>query len=106
MVPNRFAYIWQYAIEPTHRAAYLEAYKPDGEWAELFSRDPAYIGTVLLQDDEDEDRYVTIDYWNSKADRDAFRRRFSNEFESLDSRCEAFTKEEQFLGDFVSYGEF
>ncbi|NIN61300.1 MAG: hypothetical protein GTN55_02730 [Gammaproteobacteria bacterium] len=101
MTSERFAYIWQYTIDPTFREAFLAAYQPNGEWARLFSRDPSYIVTVLLQDDADEDRYVTIDYWKSKADRDAFRNRFSVEFDNLDSRCETFTLEEQFLGDFI-----
>ena len=101
MASERFAYIWQYTIEPSFRTAFLAAYKPSGEWAQLFSRDPSYIQTVLLQDDEDENRYVTIDYWKSKADRDSFRERYSVEFDSLDNRCETFTREEQFLGDFL-----
>jgi heme-degrading monooxygenase HmoA len=101
MASERFAYIWRYTIEPTRRPAFLAAYNPKGEWAQLFSRDPSYIETVLLQDDEDKERYVTIDYWKSKADRDFFRERNSVEFDSLDSRCEAFTKEEQFFGDFL-----
>ena len=105
MATKRFAYIWEYRIEPSRRSEYLAAYKPDGEWAALFSSDPSYIETVFLQDDEDENRFVTIDYWKSRADRDAFRKRHSGEFHSLDKRCEAFTIEERFLGDFVEVVE-
>lgn len=99
MASERFAYIWQYTIKQAHKQAFLAAYEPKGDWARLFSRDPAYIETVLLGDDQDENRYVTIDFWRSKADRDAFRARYSVEFDELDSRCEEFTEEEQFLGD-------
>ena len=105
MTFSRFAYIWQYKIKPTNRSDFLAAYQPNGEWARLFSRDPSYIETVLLRDDEDENRYVTIDYWRCKADRDSFRKRFSIEFEDLDDKCEAFTVAEQFLGDFLDVGE-
>ena len=105
MAFERFAYIWQYTIDPTRRLAFLAAYNSGGEWAKLFSRDPSHIETMLLQDDGDQNRYVTIDYWKSKADRDSFRERYSVEFESLDSKCETFTKEEQFLGDFLEIGE-
>jgi heme-degrading monooxygenase HmoA len=101
---ERFAYIWQYTIDPDCRQAFLAAYEPQGEWARLFSRDAAYIETVLLQDDKREDRYMTIDYWTSRSDRDAFREQYSIEFEELDSRCEAFTREEQFIGDFQVIG--
>ena len=105
MTSERFAYIWRYTIEPSRRQAFLAAYKPSGEWAQLFSLDPTYIETVLLQDDEDENRYVTSDYWKSKANRDSFRERYSVEFNSLDSKCEAFTKKEQFFGDFLEIVE-
>jgi heme-degrading monooxygenase HmoA len=96
---ERFTYIWQYTIEPERRSAFLAAYKPGGEWTELFARDPSYIETKLLQDLDDSDRYITVDIWKSKASRDAFRERYSSEFEALDRKCEAFTKQESFLGD-------
>ena len=105
MASKRFAYIWQYTIKPTSRSDFLAAYHPKGEWAQLFSRDPSYIETVLLRDDEDENRYLTIDYWISNADRDSFRQRYSIEFEGLDVKCEEFTVAEQFLGDFLEIGE-
>ena len=105
MASERFAYVWRYTIDPTHRTAFLAAYNSGGEWAQLFSRDPSYIETVLLQDDGDENRYVTIDFWKSKADRDLFRKRYSVEFENLDSTCESFTRDEQFIGDFLEIGE-
>lgn len=105
MATEHFAYVWSYLIEPSRRHAFLEAYKPGGKWSQLFSRDPSYIRTALFHDVEDENRYVTIDYWTSKADRDYFRERYSVEFDDLDKKCEAFTREEQFLGDFTDCGE-
>ena len=101
MAAKRFAYIWQYQINPAHKSDFLAAYGPKGEWAELFSRDPSYLGTRLLRDIEDENRYVTIDYWVSRSDRDSFRKRYAAEFSELDSRCEEFTQNEQFVGDYV-----
>lgn len=98
---QRFAYIWRYEIDPLHRSAFVKAYHSAGEWVQLFSRDPAYIKTVFLQDIEDKNQYVTIDFWKSRADRDAFRKRYSDEFERLDVRCEALTKAEHFIGDYL-----
>jgi hypothetical protein len=101
MARNRFAYIWRYTIEPAYRSAFLAAYNPRGEWAQLFALDPSYIETLLLHDSEDENLFVTIDFWTSKANRDSFRKQFSAEFDALDSRCETFTRDEQFLGDYL-----
>ena len=101
MKSDRFAYIWQYLIDPVYRGEFLAAYDSQGEWARLFSRDPSYIETMLLQDPEEENRYVTIDFWKSKADRDMFQKKYTIEFDRLDSRCESFTTKEQFLGDYL-----
>ena len=101
MATGRFAYIWQYEIHPARREEFLAAYNPNGEWANLFSSDPSYLGTRLLQDAEDENRYATIDYWTSRADRDDFRVRFAEEFDQLDRRCENFTRGEKFIGDYT-----
>lgn len=105
MESERFAYIWRYTIDPARRSDFLAAYNSRGEWAKLFSRDPSYIETILAQDVEDENRYVTIDFWKSKVDRNSFRERYSIDYAGLDSRCEAFTKEEQFLGDYIEIVE-
>ena len=104
MADERFAYVWQYTIEPARRSEFLAAYDSQGAWVRLFSSDPSYIKTLLIQDVADENRYMTIDFWKSKADRDAFKRRNSIEFNELDKNCEAFTVEERFLGDFVELG--
>lgn len=100
MSSTRFVYIWTYRIDPQFRDEFLAAYRADGEWARLFQRDSTYLGTALIQDSQDADRYATIDYWTSRADRDAFRRRHRAAFEALDRRCERYTREETFIGDF------
>jgi heme-degrading monooxygenase HmoA len=40
-------------------------YGPDGEWAQFFRQGVGYIGTELLRDLEEPDRYVVIDRWES-----------------------------------------
>lgn len=100
MISGDFVYMWQYLIDPACREAFLAAYVPGGAWTALFSRDPAYFGTLLIQDIDNKDRYVTIDFWRSATDRDAFRDRFRREFDGLDAACESLTLDERFLGDF------
>lgn len=100
MPDHRFVYIWRYVVEPTCHKGFLDNYGPNGTWARLFHRGAGYIQTVLLQDENEKNVYLTVDYWNSKADRDLFRERYAEEFLALDTACEAFTVEEQFIGDF------
>ena len=101
MTHSNFAYIWQYSINLEREAEFLAAYRSDGDWAKLFSRDSDYIRTVLLQDSSGKNVYMTVDYWTSKSARDSFRVAFSEEFKELDERCEAYTVKEVFVGDFV-----
>jgi len=101
MASARFAYCWRYTINPSRRPEFLAAYGPGGEWTRLFSHDSSYLRTVLLQDVADENQYMTVDFWESRAARDSFRDRYRDAFEQLDSKCEAFTVEEHFLGDYL-----
>ena len=98
---SRFAYVWQYLVDPARRKDFLAAYGPDGAWVRLFARDSNYFGTVLLSDADNEERFVTIDYWSSRDARDAFRTVHAADFSSLDRQCEAYTVTEEFLGDFM-----
>ncbi len=96
----RFAYIWEYSVRPEAVEEFVEAYGPLGDWTLLFSRSEGYIRTELVRDEQDPTRFLTIDYWRSRTDKDAFRQSFSGEFEALDRKCESYTEVEQFLGDF------
>ena len=100
MQTERFAYVWQYTIRGDRLPEFLAAYRPDGEWTKLFSRDPNYIGTELFRDSDRPDRYMTVDYWTSRSARDAFREAYSR----LDEKCELYTLSESFVGDFVIIG--
>ena len=45
--------------------AFEGVYGPNGEWARFFRQGAGYIGTELLRDVEEFDRYVVIDRWES-----------------------------------------
>jgi len=103
MNSGSFVYIWQYIIDLNFKTEFLTAYRADGDWVQLFSRDANYIKTELLQNSNHKDQYVTVDYWTSKSARDLFRVKYSQEFEELDKRCEIYTKIELFIGDYVIF---
>lgn len=95
-----FAYIWEFFVDENNREKFLRYYGPNGDWVALFRNGQGYIESELLEDQENPQRFLTIDYWESKADRDAFRRRYAREFEMLDQACEAFTRTEKLIGEF------
>jgi len=101
-----FAYAWEYRVRPDAIDEFVRHYGPGGSWVVLFSRADGYLGTRLLRDREDPERFVTIDTWVTAAACAAFRERFAADFDALDAACEALTLEERHLGDFdTAYAE-
>ena len=45
--------------------AFKDAYGPNGDWAQFFRHGTGYIGTELLRDVDEPDRYIVIDRWES-----------------------------------------
>lgn len=95
----RFTYLWEYIVKADCLVQFRQAYGPDGDWVQLLSQSDGFIKTELLHDIENPNRFLTIDYWESKEARDRFRIQFAGKFDALDEACEAFTIEERFLGD-------
>ncbi|MEJ2204176.1 MAG: GNAT family N-acetyltransferase [Gemmatimonadota bacterium] len=96
-----YALIWTYEIRTALTGRFQKHYGPTGSWAQLFQRAPGFLGTQLLQDESQENRYVTIDRWTSKAAYDSFRDRFNQAYEALDERCTSLTLQESFNGAFT-----
>ncbi len=91
--------VWQFRIVPESREAFLAAYGPQGEWAQLFRRAEGYMGTELLAMIDDSDIYVTLDRWRSREDFALFQQRFGAEYRVLDERCTSLTVSETKLGE-------
>ena len=103
MTKKGFVYIWEYLVKTEHLTEFKHLYGPDGDWVKLFKNCKGYVTTNLHQDINNPQRFVTVDLWSSKIDRDNFRIKYSKEFTALDEFCEDFTQNESFLGDFESY---
>ncbi len=101
---KHYVYIWEFDVLPQYLAEFLRCYAPDGEWAALFRRSEGYLGTLLLNDEAQPMRFVTVDRWTSRESHDAFRVRFGDAYDALDRQCEAFTSGEASLGSFVGIG--
>ena len=64
------ALVFRYEVRDPE--AFADAYGPEGEWAHFFRRGQGYIGTELLHDVEEGDRYLVIDRWESIEAYNAF----------------------------------
>jgi len=102
MSKPEFIYVWEYIVRIEFLEEFKAAYGKEGEWVKFFESAPGYIGTELHQDINNSRRFITVDYWKSKQDRDEFKKANSGAFEAIDQRCEKFTESEKHLGDFNS----
>ncbi|MEO8400002.1 MAG: hypothetical protein ABI550_09350 [Ignavibacteriaceae bacterium] len=93
-------YIWEFKINQKKVIDFEKAYSSDGLWAQLFRKDSRYIKTKLIRDSQDQNHYLTIDYWKDSQSFDLFKEKFKSEYEYLDKIYESFTESEKFLGNF------
>lgn len=98
---KEYAYVWQFDVHPEAEASFRREYGPQGSWAVLFRRDPAYIETLLFEDRAHPGRYLTIDRWRSAEAFHTFKERFAADYAEIDRRCEAFTRHEAELGTYL-----
>jgi heme-degrading monooxygenase HmoA len=64
------ALVFRYEVRDPE--AFERAYGPEGDWALFFRQGRGYIGTELLHDLDEPERYLVIDRWESAEAYDAF----------------------------------
>jgi heme-degrading monooxygenase HmoA len=97
---SAFVIIWEFHVNARKRRAFERAYGPDGDWAKFFREGKGYLGTELIQDTQQPDRYLTMDYWNSRANYETFKKQNRKMYEIIDQKCEALTTKEVEIGKF------
>jgi hypothetical protein len=72
---------FEYEVAPDARAEFEAVYGPDGQWAQFFRTDDAYVETTL--EPVGEGRYVVTDHWRSRAHYERFLERNAERYEEL-----------------------
>jgi heme-degrading monooxygenase HmoA len=93
--------LWEFRVQPGREAEFEAAYGPEGDWARLFRRSPAYHGTELLRDAEAPERYLTLDRWDDARAFEAFKAEHGADYDVLDRACEPLCVREQLVGRFT-----
>lgn len=97
---------YRYRVHPAQIRAFEHAYGPDGPWAQLFARHPAYRRTRLFRHNSEAFVYVTIDVWDSKEAYDEFRRDNADDYNRLDAQLAMLKLEELLLGYYEGPEEY
>jgi heme-degrading monooxygenase HmoA len=72
------ALVFRYEVRDP--AEFERVYGSDGEWAQFFRQGTGYIGTELLRDVEEPERYLVIDRWESVDAYNAFLEQHRDEY--------------------------
>lgn len=94
--------VWKFIVTEATVDRFLRAYGPDGEWSRLFQGHPGFLGTTLLRDIENPRRFLTIDAWETRGDRDRMLSLARDEYSGLDDRFADLTESEVEIGVFES----
>jgi heme-degrading monooxygenase HmoA len=92
--------IWEFHVRQGHETRFEQVYGPDGEWTQIFKSDAGYLGTELNRDYTNPRRYITLDFWSSRAAYLQFREAKSAEYKAMDDRTEVLAEREVELGSF------
>jgi ribosomal-protein-alanine N-acetyltransferase len=96
-----FIVAWAFDVNPEHRRDFERAYGPLGDWVRLFRTGQGYLRTELHRDPETSGRYITLDFWRTREQYEAFRHRSKSAYDEIDAKCERLTADERLLGDFA-----
>ncbi len=99
-----FTTLWEFTVLPARQAEFESHYGPEGDWVRLFRRGTGYLGSELLQDRANPQRYLTIDRWESIEAWRAFRSHFAEDYERLDREFEGLASREAALGECAPAG--
>ena len=94
--------IWEFRPKPACYEDFINAYKADGRWAKLFAQAKGFQGTQLIQDKADQNRFITIDQWDTQSAYDTFQKEFGQAYQQLDQELEGLNNQETLIGNFVT----
>lgn len=92
--------IWEFQVKSGKEEGFERSYGPHGDWVQLFRKSDGFLKTELHRDLNDHGRYVTVDYFKSKADFEKILTQFKEEYNALDRSFEGFTTSEHNIGVF------
>lgn len=90
--------LWRFEVSPEMEERFLSAYKPDGDWAQLFATASGFIRTELWRDGDG--IYLTADHWESVQAFEAFQATRGDAYRRLDAELEGVAGIETFVGAF------
>ncbi len=92
--------VWEFVVKEEARGQFELAYGPGGAWSKLFARCPGFRETTLLRDTLNPRRYLTIDLWDTVAQREQALAERKAEYSDLDASFADWTESQTEVGIF------
>ena len=92
--------VWEFVVKEEARGQFELAYGPGGAWSKLFARCPGFRGTTLLRDTKNPRRYLTIDFWDTGAQREQMLAERKAEYSNLEAAFGDWTESKTEVGIF------
>jgi heme-degrading monooxygenase HmoA len=92
--------VWEFVVKEEARGQFELAYGPGGAWSKLFARSPGFRGTTLLRDTRDPRRYLSIDVWDTVAQREHMLAERKAEYSDLHAAFADWTESKTEVGIF------
>jgi len=92
--------VWEFVVKEEARGQFELAYGPGGAWSKLFARCPGFRGTTVLRDTKNPRRYLTIELWDTEAQREQALAERQAEYSSLEAAFADWIESKTELGIF------
>jgi len=95
-----FLALWEFEVKSGCEERFQSVYGAEGEWARLFRTDPNFLETRLLRDAVQGNKFVTLDFWETRSAYESFKELNHAAYLKLDKACQPLTNFERCLGYF------
>jgi heme-degrading monooxygenase HmoA len=92
--------VWEFVVKEEARGQFELAYGPGGAWSKLFARCPGFRGTTVLRDTKNPRRYLTIDLWETAAQREQALAEHKADYADLEAAFGEWTESRTEVGIF------
>ena len=98
-------FVWEFVVKEEARGQFELAFGPGGAWSKLFSRCRSFRGTTVLRDTKNPRRYLTIDLWETEAQREQALAERKTEYSDLEAAFGEWTESKAEVGIFSVLAE-
>jgi heme-degrading monooxygenase HmoA len=92
--------VCKFVVKEEAQGHFELVYGPGGAWSKLFARCPGFRGTTLLRDIKNPRQYLTIDIWDTLAQREQTLTEHQAEYSKLDAAFADWTESKTEVGIF------